>query len=132
MGRPVFLSLCGEWTGVYTHDLGAVPFNATLEEEDGRLTGRINEPNTFAPTGVARLFASLTGSKAAETVRFVKAYDGAGGVDHTVAYDGACDAAFVEIRGVWRISPFCSGPFVMTRVRADIAVAVDRAAGAQT
>ncbi len=131
MGRRVNLSLSGAWSGEYRYPsryaMAPVSFVAELVEHgDGALTGHMDEPNTFGDSSTARLFASLSGSRTGSAVTFLKCYTGAGGVDHTVAYEGTANAQFTEITGRWAVNWF-SGSFVMTRDTTSIEQAIDRA-----
>jgi hypothetical protein len=92
-----------------------VPFLAALSEADGVLSGSIDEPNTFAPATVEQLFATLSGSRAGSAVSFVKTYDGAAGVSHSVSYEGEVNETLTRIDGTWRISWLSKGPFFMER-----------------
>ncbi len=116
--KRVRASLEGAWSGEYGYDVPGrrenVPFNAVLNETEGALSGFIDEPNTFGHPSAARLFASLDGTRAGREVRFVKTYDGTGGVRHSILYQGEANAAFTRIDGVWSVS-WLKGPFYMTR-----------------
>ena len=118
--KAVRASLEGAWTGEYGYDAlprASVPFNATLEEIEGALTGWIDEPNTFGHPGARRLYARIDGARRGSEVRFTKTYDGVGGVRHAVLYQGEANAAFTRIDGVWSAGG-ARGPFYMTRWRA--------------
>jgi hypothetical protein len=116
--RTRSITLDGSWTGEYGYDVpgrrGNVPFNATLNETEGALSGLIDEPNTFGHPSAPRLFASLDGTRNGNAIRFIKTYNGAGGVRHSVLYQGEANAALTRIDGMWTVS-WLKGPFYMTR-----------------
>src|SRR5262249_53761069 len=94
----------------------SVPFQARLASDGARVFGETVEPNTFGDHNIALfLTATLSGVVNADgSVRFAKTYDGAGGQTHTVAYDGALDAAGQCVVGTWRLEG-ASGPFRLCR-----------------
>jgi hypothetical protein len=116
--RTKSLTLDGSWSGEYGYDIPKgrhnVPFNATLNELDGALSGLMDEPNTFGHPSAPRLYASLDGVRQGAAVRFVKTYDGVGGIRHAVVYQGEANATFTRIDGVWSVGSF-RGPFYMQR-----------------
>lgn len=108
--------LSGAWSGFYAYD-GAdeVEFDAVVTHRNGKLTGKITEPNTFGAPGVARLSATFEGDvDVTGIVQFVKTYDGTGGVSHDVQYVGKLIEEGRCIVGAWRIDQ-SSGPFQMCR-----------------
>lgn len=124
-------SLTGLWTGAYAAPYSSrqTPFNATIEDTAGALSGSIDEPNTFGDPSADRLFATLRGNRDGLSVSFIKRYDGTGGAAHTVGYEGAVDADFTRIDGNWTL-PDWSGPFFMQRAEAGAEAAAERAASA--
>lgn len=117
MSDSDFKSLSGYWTGVYDYPAAdeAVPFNAVLSDEAGRISGEIIEPNTFAQAPDRELFSSLSGALDGGSITFIKHYESLPGAGHTVLYVGHVDAARTKIEGRWRIGATWSGPFVMNR-----------------
>lgn len=109
--------MTGGWSGVYRYDGPSpmvVPFNANLREIDGVIDGEIDEPNTFGDPGAPILYASISGWRTGAGIHFVKKYNGVGGVDHAVLYDGVMSADSTRIDGHWRIGSV-TGPFHMER-----------------
>lgn len=128
-GEVDFKDLTGFWTGVYDYPGGLadpVPFNATLAEADGALTGEIVEPDTMCHDALGDLFASLAGAREGRRVSFAKRYESRQNAGHRVDYEGQANAALTEIRGRWVIDGF-GGPFVMNRSAAGLTKAVERA-----
>lgn len=131
-GRVKFADLSGRWSGEYRYDDAMdppVPFNATLVEEHGVLTGATEEPNTFGDPSAAHLSAVLEGMRSGAHVHFVKRYDGSGGQRHAVLYDGALDAQCLRIDGRWKAG-FAAGDFFMTRETMSVAAEETRHAHA--
>ncbi len=121
-------NLTGIWHGLYTYprDLGTVSFVATLIESGGALSGSTHEPasDDGAPGGT--LLATLSGSRHAGVVTFVKTYDRAGKrFRHPVSYEGALSEDATEIEGRWSIAHNWSGKFLMIR-SAGRSVSVER------
>ncbi len=116
-----FSSLSGFWTGVYDYPdnyAEPVPFNVVLIEVAGSLSGEIDEPNTFSPDTIGRLFARLTGSSDGTSVQFVKKYEKVREAGHNVHYDGAVNGDLTIIEGHWTVTDWMgswSGPFIMNR-----------------
>ena len=111
--------LSGTWWGEYLYDastgLAPVTFVLTLEETKGRLAGRMEEPATFGDGSSAMLYADIRGRTGGDgQLFFVKTYDGTGGVDHDVSYQGRYDPQRDRIAGTWHIRQ-SSGTFWMER-----------------
>lgn len=121
--------LTGVWFGEYAYPVGEAPvtFIANIDEQDGEINGRVDEPNTFGMPHARRLFAQLQGTRDDQLVVLTKTYDGTGGATHSVAYTGEIDTAGNTIEGIWRTRGW-SGSFTMTRPRLDPAIANDNAA----
>jgi hypothetical protein len=96
-----------------------VPFNVLLIDIAGNLSGQIDEPNTFCPSGLNSLAAQLSGQRTGECVNFVKMYENTSEfTGHDVHYSGALNEEETEIIGTWDIKlphPGWSGTFIMNR-----------------
>ena len=115
-GQDGKVDLTGVWQGLYSYQDGKpVPFLATLIDSGPYLTGSTFETTMvgFRPNETASAF--IDGTKRAHHVAFVKTYDGAGGWDHSVSYDGAVNGEGTEIEGLWQLPEGMSGPFLMRR-----------------
>ena len=108
--------LTGVWFGEYVYPVGEAPvsFIANIDECDGAISGRIDEPNTFAMPEASRLFARPSGIRENGLVVLTKTYDGTGGATHAVSYTGEINPAGDTIKGIWRTRGW-SGRFSMTR-----------------
>ncbi|HET6583483.1 MAG TPA: hypothetical protein VFG69_08545, partial [Nannocystaceae bacterium] len=120
---PDAAALTGTWAGTYFYTMatsagasvGSVAFFAELTIDAGRMTGSVVEPNTIGDRSTSELRASIAGSIAEDgLVRFVKTYDGTGGIDHSVEYVGRLDPVTQQIEGVWKVTG-SEGRFVMRR-----------------
>jgi hypothetical protein len=120
-------NLTGVWQGFYAYSgERRVPFTATLIETASHVSGSTHETCATRGRGTTTvLFALIDGSRRGSTLRFAKQYDGSGGWDHTVAYEGAVNGDATEIEGTWRVNGGISGRFVMTRPRGTT-IAVER------
>lgn len=108
--------LTGVWFGEYAYPVGEAPvaFIANLDERDGVIAGRVDEPNTFGMPYAQRLFAHLSGTRTDNLVVLTKTYDGTGGATHSVSYTGEVSADGDMIEGIWRTRGW-SGRFTMSR-----------------
>ena len=109
--------LTGRWLGRYDYDSGeGVPFEADLTEQDGTLTGQIDEPNTFDPDAPESLTADIRGVRQGAEVSFEKLYHGFAAVE-CPTYNGTLNPALTRISGTWsfRAYPGHTGRFVMMR-----------------
>jgi hypothetical protein len=122
-------SLTGSWSGAYRYpgEAREVVFNARLEENGGAFIGTTQEPNDFAPTAGAVLYATIEGSRTGSAVTFTKFYDHAD-VRHSIRYDGEADEALMRIEGRWLVRAGLSGAFFMVREDDGEAVEVKEAA----
>ena len=120
---PDAAALTGTWAGTYFYALanstggavGSVAFFAELTIDRDKLRGSVIEPNTIGDRSANELRASIEGSIGEDgLVRFVKTYDGTGGVDHSVEYVGRLDPVTQQIDGVWKATGG-EGRFVMRR-----------------
>src|ERR1700712_4965533 len=93
--------LSGAWSGVYNYPARpqAEHFDAVLFDAGGSFTGTTYEVARQIRPQPVELSATLRGSHTAGEVRFVKIYDGKGGLNHSVAYSGALNADGDEISG---------------------------------
>jgi hypothetical protein len=110
------MDVTGFWTGsywYYEHGQPSVPFLANLDEQGGRLSGSISEPDLHFQTG-NRLEAMVVGEREGMRVAFAKAYDGAGPFAHRVDYTGSLSDDGRTIRGSWYLSGTW-GAFEMSR-----------------
>jgi hypothetical protein len=120
---PDAAALTGTWAGTYFYTMGSgggpttgsVAFFAELTVDAGKIHGSIVEPNTIGDRTASELRATVEGSIAEDgLVRFVKQYDGSGGVAHAIEYVGRLDPLTQQIEGVWKVSG-SEGRFVMRR-----------------
>lgn len=119
---PDAASLTGTWAGTYFYatggagaPTGSVAFFAELTVDAGKIRGSIVEPNTIGDRTASELRATVDGSIAEDgLVRFVKQYDGSGGVAHAIEYVGRLDPLTQQIEGVWKVNG-SEGRFVMRR-----------------
>lgn len=111
-------SLTGAWSGAYRFPGDVLPetvFNVQIEEVAGAFTGALQEPNLLLRGGGGVVTADIEGVRTGRDVVFTKFYDGSGGMDHAVRYEGAVDDALTRIDGVWTIPGDWSGQFFMVR-----------------
>ena len=113
--------LSGTWSGQYHYrdpadGVTTVPFKMNLVLSQGRIIGTIVEPNTFGDSYSKALFAQVEGDIRGNRVRWVKRYDGTGGVSHGVTYTGVVDRSAGRISGQWKIGKR-TGDFQMKLVR---------------
>jgi hypothetical protein len=112
-------SLTGVWHGLYSYPVYREPvyFVATLIDSGSFLSGSIHESEVGETGAPLTLFAAVEGTRAGSTVSFIKTYDGSGGWDHDVVYEGVLNADRTEIEGTWRIGVKAVGKFLMIRSR---------------
>jgi hypothetical protein len=111
-------SLTGVWHGLYTYPAAwaePVYFVATLIASGAHLGGMTHEAVVGKRGAPLTISASLSGSGGGVSIFFDKTYDGSGGWNHTVRYDGALNADASEIEGIWTIPAVWSGRFLMMR-----------------
>lgn len=105
----------GVWYGRYFAASAGVDENsfiARLEESGGEVSGAITEPDTTGVDQVRRAF--VDGERSGTALSFVKQYDPAGALAHSVSYAGTLNDDGTEVTGTWRFSGY-HGSFVMNR-----------------
>mgnify|MGYP003583958865 FL=1 len=105
----------GVWYGRYFASSAGVEENsfiAHLDEMTGDVSGTITEPDTTGMEEVRRAF--VDGDRMGSRLRFMKQYDPAGPLAHSVAYAGTISDDGTEVTGEWRFSGY-HGSFVMNR-----------------
>ncbi|MEL6979969.1 MAG: hypothetical protein AAGM38_14965, partial [Pseudomonadota bacterium] len=111
-------SVTGRWNGAYGYDDGRPPvaFQLTLQDQDGVLRGRSDEPQTFGSrTSANMLFADWEGKVSEDgLLAFVKTYDGTGGQTHSIRYTGR-QVGKDRIEGRWSINARTNGYFYLSR-----------------
>lgn len=111
-------SLTGSWSGAYRYPNDAGPetvFNVRIEEHGGAFTGDMQEPNLMHPGASAVASADIEGTRTGSSVTFTKFYNGSGGMNHAVRYDGEVNDALNRVQGTWTIPQVWSGTFFMER-----------------
>ena len=90
-------------------------FSARIEEVGGAFTGALQEPNVhgLGPGGVVT--SDIEGVRTGQSVVFTKFYDGSGGMNHAIRYEGEADSGLTRIDGRWSIPRDISGTFFMVR-----------------
>ncbi len=110
-------NLTGQWTGGYVSaDKGDVnTFEMKLTGAGSTFSGTATEVNIFGNDDVLFLTSMIQGTIRADgSVSFVKTYDGAGGVSHTVSYTGKLDDTGRRIKGAYKAETV-TGKFEMVR-----------------
>ncbi|SEP47707.1 hypothetical protein SAMN02990966_06880 [Rhodospirillales bacterium URHD0017] len=109
--------LSGIWQGLYSYpdDYERVAFVAVVIDTGGTLSGTTHERCSFQKAPGEYLYARLSGRRVDSTVTFVKTYDGTGGRDHSVDYEGTINEDATEISGQWHLPGQWSGPFLVMR-----------------
>ena len=110
------INLSGLWLGSFSYPAGLgplTPFLASLEDDDGSLSGSIVEPNTIGDASY-QLKSFVSGSRSGTAVDFTKMYDGASDAAHAVDYVGRLSADGNSITGVWSLAEM-DGTFEMHR-----------------
>jgi hypothetical protein len=112
-------NLTGVWHGLYSYSRHREPvyFVATLIHLGAMVSGSIHESEVGRRGAPLKLFAHVSGTKLGTAVSFTKVYDGSGGWDHAVDYDGTLNGDGSEIEGMWEIKTEagCGGRFLMIR-----------------
>jgi WD40 repeat protein len=114
-------ALASEWQGEYGYapalKLAPVPFTWVLHFKGQAITGREDEVNTFGDKSAPKLFADLAGTISGTSVSIKKTYNGTGGVNHSVQYQGTIGPDGRSMSGNWTIvttSGTTTGPFSVT------------------
>jgi hypothetical protein len=112
-------NLTGVWHGLYTYPGQQQPvyFVATLIDSGGHISGMTHESEIGEFGAPLTLYAAISGARQGNSVSFIKAYDGSGGWDHSVAYEGVLNGECTEIDGRWSIGSKATGKFLMIRSR---------------
>ena len=118
------IDLTGQWSGEFAYPAHAgpvTPFLATIEDQAGRLSGTIIEPDIVV--GAATAEASFTGIRHGSTVDFTKSYGprASYGYENPVDYVGSISSDGNTISGVWSLLEF-DGTFEMRREGAEYEV----------
>jgi hypothetical protein len=106
------------WSGQYAYSSGQtpVPFTLTLNTAvDGSFTGFTTEPATFGNGTSKALTADVQGSVNGSRIYFKKTYDGSGGQNHAVEYNGVVSADGHTLSGGWKLDTL-TGSFTAERV----------------
>lgn len=116
VGVLVLLALCNaghaqsgygdsQWDGAYYYsdNRPPVPFKMQMQQNGGKVSGRISEPATFGDGSSPNLYANLSGVVTGTSISFVKTYDGTGGQTHSVQYDGGISLDGLSVTGNWRV-----------------------------
>jgi len=112
--------LSGTWSGTYYYPSGKKqqPVQFIFSFSQTGCSGRSEEPNTFGDRSAPKLFANLscsvTSLSPGQVITIVKAYDGTGGVSHSVLYTGTVSPDMRTIYGRWAIKSV-RGDFIMSR-----------------
>lgn len=115
--------LTGAWAGYYAQNGVQVPFEMEVRSDMANgasqargFVGQSGEPNSFALTSTAQyLYAEISGEARADgAISFSKTYNGAGGVTHSVTYEGRVENGGQTIIGTWSL-PGGGGDFRMDR-----------------
>ena len=111
-------SLTGSWSGAFRYPADRMPetvFNAQIEEVGGAFTGDVQEPNLLRPHLGPVTSSNIEGVRTGHDVSFTKFYDGSGGQQHAVRYEGRANETLTRIDGRWSIPNQWSGTFFMAR-----------------
>lgn len=126
-------TLTGAWSGAYRYprDMGPeTVFNVQIEEVGGAFSGSMQEPNLTRAGDSSIASADIEGTRTGSMVALTKFYDGSGGMNHAVRYEGTVDGNFTRIDGTWTIPRTWSGTFFMVRDDDGAEEAVSREASA--
>lgn len=127
-------SLSGLWSGSYSYPGNGqadVKFQMVVIQDGKTVAGFLKEPATFGNQTDPWLHAVVKGSfdKKAGKLTFTKTYDGTGGVNHDVEYEGKLSEDGSKIEGTWTLGQAggagLSGSFTVTRQRLDKAALAD-------
>ena len=128
MGKRAF-TLTVDWSGEFAyprHSGPTTPFLAAIQDEGGRLTGTIIEPDIV--TGAASVTATLSGLRHGSSVDFTKTYSAPpSGYENPVDYVGSLSDDGNTVKGVWSLLEL-DGTFEMRREAASEELAEEEAA----
>ena len=116
--------LSGLWDGQFSYPAARppTPFQASLLDVAGAISGNITEKSTLPPREGEPLYAVVRGRRDGSEVRFAKSYESDDPRYHVVDYDGQISSDGTEIEGVWRTAGW-EGRFLMIRAsRRQVAV----------
>jgi hypothetical protein len=115
MSKEARYDLSGQWSGIYNYParFPPNPFEATLRDAAGLITGEITQPGEFfEPAGTVQ-HAVIEGRCEGSLLTFVKFYDDLS--RPTPHYRGTIMEGGEEIEGEWTIPGDWSGTFLMIR-----------------
>lgn len=120
LGSKPLIDLNGKWMGRYNYDSddGFGTFTLNLTEQDGRIAGRITEPNTFRDGGAPTFDAIIFGYRKRNRIDFTKRYDGETAPHNSdILYTGRYIVGKDLITGQWLMPDVkdWGGRFEMTR-----------------
>ncbi|MHA6719473.1 hypothetical protein ACX40Y_08455 [Sphingomonas sp. RS6] len=107
-------SITGVWYGRWSSDDPLVPpnrFIAVLSEDARVIEGDVSEPDLM---GGEVLRSAVYGGRRDHQLQWIKQYDPAGRLEHSVYYAGRVDAEATRINGAWQFDRY-SGTFSMYR-----------------
>lgn len=106
----------GAWSGLYFHPGCGEPvsFAAILIDAGTHFSGSCHEYEAIVSPTRTLLHATVRGRRSGTAVSFTKIYDGSGGWNHSVSYEGTLNASVTEIEGRWTVDDLV-GTFLMTR-----------------
>ncbi|MDZ4776732.1 MAG: hypothetical protein SGJ23_08105 [Alphaproteobacteria bacterium] len=103
------------WRGQSVQNGRATPFEGALTIENGRVTGRFSEINTFTDRRYSHLFSTvINGTVHGRTIRFGKFYDGFARIAGEAPYTGTYDAAAGMMQGTFTFNG-ARGTFTLRR-----------------
>jgi hypothetical protein len=119
------LNLSGQWSGTFSYPDGfgpSTPFEASMEDKDGHLSGNIIERSIVCGT---TLEAAFIGSRHGLSCDFTKTYSSNAPPDYDqpVDYVGGIATDGLTITGVWSLLDW-DGKFEMHRDRASCKAAI--------
>jgi hypothetical protein len=112
--------LSGTWQGLYYYREAGEPvaFVAVVIDAGGSFGGTTHERCSAWEAPGGYLYATLSGQHGGSSVTFMKTYDGTGGWEHSVGYEGTINEDGTEITGQWQLHDeggVWTGPFLMMR-----------------
>lgn len=102
--ESVTSALAGEWEGTFdTQNGGQRRYVGSLQVSGNLITGALVEKNPDQNPQPTYLIAIVRGTIQGQTILFDKTYNGIGGRNHTVKYEGMFDAATGSLSGIYRL-----------------------------